>query len=398
MFPIIAPKFRMLLVLVVSLIATVSVYWPTLRISLLKNIVDIPNARKLQNHPVPVMGGIAVFFGIIVGLAFFKTLIPATKLFPVLGAMCIVLYIGTIDDIISISAWKRFLLEILVALLIIYGNRYAIINFQGMWGIDFMPRAIATPLTVITVVGLINAVNMIDGIDGLSSAFGIMACGCLGFVSYLSRDYSMGALGFATAGALIPFFMHNVFGNKSKMFLGDGGSMVLGVILSSLVISLLNGNDGLRMFTQARGYSIIAFCLAVMSIPIADTLRVMACRVAGGRSPFAPDKTHLHHYFIMAGFSHISITMIELFMNVLVIVAWVFAWKLGASLEWQLYWVIIVAAILAWGTAAIMNAAQKKNGALYSAVKRTGEFTHRRRGPLSETFRGLADRRFEKKN
>jgi UDP-N-acetylmuramyl pentapeptide phosphotransferase/UDP-N-acetylglucosamine-1-phosphate transferase len=367
------PKWRLLILVAVALASTWAIYGPTLRIALMKDIVDNPEARKLQKRPVPTLGGVVVFFGIAVGLMFFKTMFYQTALLPVLAAMVIMLYVGTMDDIIGIPPGRRLLIEIAVALLLIYGSRSTILNFQGLWGIRRLALGWSIPLTVLTIVGLINAINMIDGVDGLLSGFGILICGFYGLLCFLAHDYSNAALATVTIGALVTFFLHNVFGVKSKMFLGDGGSMLLGILVSWLVISILGGHFHIREYLDGRvDFNLIAFALAVVAIPVADTLRVMTVRIFEGRSPLKPDNNHLHHHFIRCGFSHLATTLSMLGMALLIIGAFLLSWVLGASAEWQLYTVIAVTALLDGGGAWLLGRLEKKGARVADRPEKSG--------------------------
>lgn len=391
MISIEAPKYRLMILAAVSFIASWLIFWPTVKVALKKKIVDNPEARKLQKIPIPVLGGVVVFFGVVVGLMFFKTMIYQTTLLPVLGAMVFMLYIGTIDDLVNIKPWKRLVLEMIVALLLVYGNRMCITQFQGLWGIGSLPVAVGVPLTVLMFVGVVNAVNMVDGIDGLLSGFGLLICGSLGLLCFLAHDYSNAALAAVTCGALVPFFLHNVFGKNTKMFLGDGGSMLLGTIICTLVIAILCGKFRLFEFQPWESMSLIAFALAVVSIPVADTLRVMFYRILHHRSPFQPDNNHLHHILLQLGLSHIAITLIELLLNVLVIAAMLLSWRLGASVAVQLYVVIAGAALLNLGTAAFLKSQNRRQTAFYSALCRIAAATRTDRSGLRLKLQKLID-------
>ena len=367
------PKWRLLILFAVALTVTWAIYGPTLKIALQKGIVDNPDARKLQKRPVPTLGGIVVFFGIAVGLMFFKTMFYQTALLPVLAAMVIMLYVGTMDDILGLPPGRRLLIEIAVALLLIYGSRSTILNFQGLWGIRRLALGWSIPLTVLTIVGLINAINMIDGVDGLLSGFGILICGFYGLLCFLAHDYSNAALATVTIGALVTFFLHNVFGVKSKMFLGDGGSMLLGILVSWLVISILGGHFHIREYLDGRvDFNLIAFTLAVVAIPVADTLRVMTVRIFEGSSPFKADNKHLHHHFLRCGFSHLRTTLVMLAMALVIIGAFLLVWALGASAEWQLYTVIAVTALLDGGGAWLLGRLEKTGARISDRSEKSG--------------------------
>lgn len=379
-FHIAPPKFRLLILFFIAFAATWLVFRPALRIAKSKNIVDNPNARKLQKTPIPVLGGCAVFFGIVFGMCFFKTMMNYTSLFPVLGSMTVMLYLGTMDDITDISPKVRFVLEVLIALLLVYGSKTAIVDFQGLWGIGGIPVWLAVALTVLMFVGVVNSINMVDGVDGLCSSFCILICAMFGLVFFLGHNYSFAALAAVCVGALCPFFLHNVFGWDSKMFLGDGGTMVMGTAIASMVLAFLNGNDGLIVFTSLD-FSKIAFCLAVLAIPVADTLRVMTVRIFRRQSPFHPDKNHLHHKFITIGFSHIATTAVELFLALVIIGAFAASYFLGAGVDVQLYTVIAAGIVCDYLLAIFLDrviegksplTAAVKNIAAHSSVQRKG--------------------------
>ena len=158
-----------LLPFVAALMAASWVFPKVLQISLNKNIVDNPDARKLQRVPIPVLGGMVVMSGILVALCVADLFVDCSSLYTVVLAMVIMLFVGTMDDILDIPSTTRFLLEILVALMIIYTFDYSLDNLHGLWGVEELSSWISIPLTVVTVVGIINAINLIDGVDGYSS-------------------------------------------------------------------------------------------------------------------------------------------------------------------------------------------------------------------------------------
>ena len=389
-------KYRLIALFLISFISTMIVFKPILRIAIKKDIVDNPDARKLQKRPIPVMGGIAVFFGIMVGLCFYKTMISYTALFPVVSAMTIMMYLGCMDDILSIKPMTRFGIEFLVAATLLFGLKYNICNFQGMWGIDIVPFPVGVALSILTFLGLVNAINMIDGVDGLSSAFCILIFGCFGIFCFLSRDYSFAVLSAVCIGALLPFFLHNVFGYTTKMFIGDGGTMMMGTAISAMVFVILREKNIIETLYPELDFSRIAFVIAVLSMPVADTLRVMFCRMAHKKSPFNPDKTHLHHLFVKAGFSYISITIMEIILNILVIGAFFLTWWLGGSLELQLYVTVAAAALLNWGLAGIMVVSAKRDDKLYRALEYLGAHSHVERRGIWLHIQKFIDNKFEK--
>ena len=207
------------------------------------------------------------------------------------------------------------------------------------------------PLSVFTFLGIVNAINMIDGIDGLCSAFCIMILGVFGIFCFFCSYYSFSVLSAVMIGALIPFFLHNVFGYTTKMFIGDAGTMMVGTAISAMIFVILKEDNAIVQRYPQIDFSRIAFCLATLAIPVADTLRVMFFRIIHHQSPFHPDKNHLHHIFIGAGFSYIWTAIIEISLNVLILAAFFLSWWLGASVAVQLYVVIGLTAFIDFGIA-----------------------------------------------
>jgi len=331
LFHITRPVFIMPILFAIAAAVSAVVYPSILKIAKEKNLVDNPNARKLHKEPVPVVGGLVVFFGIVVALCFFKTTVNYINLFSTLCAMMVMLYLGSIDDILDTKPWKKFLIEILVCILIIYGTRNLMSNFQGLFGISILKSQFAIPLTVFGMVGIINSINLIDGVDGLSSGMSIFIFGCLSLFLFLAHEFSGCALAVICSGALLPFFIHNVFGKESKMYIGDGGALMIGVAIAYLILQILKGR-GIPYtgnFPDFDRMSMISMCLAVVSVPVSDTLRVMTERLLRGVSPFYADKTHLHHCLLKRGWSHIRVSMTEIALDALVVAVWLASWLLG---------------------------------------------------------------------
>ena len=375
-------------------IALVSTWWifkKVLKIAVMKNIVDNPDARKIQKTPIPVLGGIAVFFGIIVSLTATGMFYETTSLFAIMGVMAIMLYVGTMDDILGLSPGMRLVIEILVVLLLVFCNDYSLNDFHGLWGIDRIPEWVAVPVTVFACVGIINAINLIDGVNGLSSGYCITACVIFAAVFIWADDKEAASLAVMSIGALIPFFCHNVFGKKSKMFIGDGGTLLMGTILSTFVIGALNMDSPLAE-KVAPDFGMIPFTLSVLAIPIFDTLRVMSMRIIRKKSPFSPDKTHLHHLLLDLEFSHIGITLTEIASNLLVVAAWFISYRVGASVDMQLYVVIILGMLVTFGFYKFVRIQIAKDSRTLHLMQKIGRATHVGRKGWFEMFREFLDR------
>jgi UDP-N-acetylmuramyl pentapeptide phosphotransferase/UDP-N-acetylglucosamine-1-phosphate transferase len=376
--------------LLVALCATWWIFRKILKIAIMKNIVDNPDHRKIQRAPVPVLGGIAVFFGVVVSITLTGVFYDATSLFAILGVMVIMLYIGVMDDILSLSPTIRFIIESVVILILIFSNHYSINNFHGLWGVNEISEWIAVPLTVIACVGIMNAINMVDGVNGLLSGYCIVACSLFAAAFIWADDRDAASLAIISIGALLPFFCHNVFGKKSKMFIGDGGALLMGTIISTFVIGALNTNSPLAEKVDPN-FGVIPFTLAVLSIPVFDTLRVMFSRICRGTSPFQPDKTHLHHLLFDIGFSHIGITLFEILGNLMVVLAWWISFRAGASISVQFYVVVILAIMVTFGFYELVRISEKRENKLYKWLIRFGRLTREIDAKYFERIKRLLD-------
>ena len=358
---------------IVAFAAVNWVYFKILKIAFDKNLVDNPDARKLQKSPVPVMGGMAVYFGLLMGVlsgAVIHAIVmdpSTTHLLSVMCAMSVMLYVGAMDDILGLTPLSRLVIEVLTMLGLIYASGMCLDTFRGMWGIYEFSWWLAVPLTVFAGVGIINAVNMIDGVNGLSSGLCMTCCLFYGIAFIKVGDTPNAVLAFTTIGALAPFFIHNVFGSKSRMFIGDAGTMVMGVLLTWFTISLVGCESAELYFYRAHNINAIALAVAILSVPIFDTLRVMGMRIAHKKSPFHPDKTHLHHIFVNIGVSHFITAMSEILIGIVIVGIWAICVLCGVGLNWQLYIVVIASICFVWGTYAILR---------YHANNHT-EFLHR---------------------
>lgn len=351
------PFWQIMLPALVALVTVRWFYFKILRIAKEKNLVDNPDARKLQKEPVPVMGGIAVFFGVVCAILVGGVLIDVTRLLPAILGMVVLLYFGALDDVMGLSQITRLVAESLVVLGMIFGSGMCADSLYGMWGIGTFSWWIGVPLTVFACVGIINAINMVDGVNGLSSGLCLTCAGLFGVVFIKRADIANAMMAFAMMASLIPFLLHNVFGKSSRMFIGDAGTMIMGALMSWFMICLLS-SDNIRLDSH---FNPIALALAVLSVPVFDTLRVMTQRILHGISPFRADKTHLHHAFIEVGMSHSITALSEILIDCIIVLIWYLSYRMGASLETQFYVVLAAAIIFVWGTYLLLWYGSKDN-------------------------------------
>ena len=285
-------------------------------ISLRKRLFDIPDFRKIHHRPISRLGGVT-FFPVImlvmctitlVGMYvkgftehFFSSHIVNEML--CLTAGLVLLYIiGVCDDLIGVRYGRKLLVQVLASAFLPFAGLY-VVDFYGLFGVDMVSPIIGIPFTVLLTVFVTNAINLIDGIDGLASGLCMIALLIFGTAFALNGVWMYSLLAFVCLGVLIPFFLYNVFGNAehgSKIFMGDTGSLTLGFILSLLAVKyiLLLSTD-----SSAVSGTPIVWVFSLLLVPCLDVCRVVLNRIQRKANPFKPDKTHIHHKFLMMGFT-----------------------------------------------------------------------------------------------
>ena len=366
---------QLLLTSFASLLCTFWIYPYVLRVAKSKNIVDNPDARKLQRTPVPVLGGLAVVFGILTGMMVYSLFDVTLDFYPMFSSIIIIFLIGMLDDTIALSPKTRFVVEIILVLYIIYLSGCQLNHFHGLWQLNVIPDYISIPLTVVASVGIINAINLIDGVDGYSSGYCIVSSGLFCAMFAHLGYYRMVAFSLIVCASLLPFFLCNVFGKRSKMFIGDAGTLSLGIIFSGFIMRLITFTPSSELAYDSN-LALIPFSFSVLCVPVFDTLRVMSSRMFKGKSPFNPDKTHLHHLFIELGFSHIGTTISILILNLFVVFCWYVSSQLGASSDVQLYVVFALGILLTFVLYPLVKRHIRNNTSFYRLLSRIGSSTH----------------------
>jgi UDP-N-acetylmuramyl pentapeptide phosphotransferase/UDP-N-acetylglucosamine-1-phosphate transferase len=283
-----------------------------------KFLVAEPGPRTSHKKSIPNLGGIAIFIGFILSfLLFLKTVYFPTFQFLLAGAL-ILFFVGFKDDIIHISPFKKFFGQLVAAWIVVSLGGLRLTNLHGFFGITEIPESFSYMISMITVIGITNCFNLMDGIDGLSAGLGILSSFAFGIWFYLVGDFDWVMLTAGLAGSLLTFSFFNVFGYTNKIFMGDTGSLTLGFMMSVIAIHFnqMNINPVIPYHINAAP----AVSIGILLIPIFDTLRVILFRLIHRKSPFDADKTHIHHYLLDLGLSHLNATLVLLGLNILFII------------------------------------------------------------------------------
>ncbi len=355
------------------------------------NIVDNPDARKLQKEPIPVLGGAAVAIGIFIPLIIAAVVFHVPMLIIELVIMVMLLFIGITDDIYGLPAWFRFMVELIFMWFFVWNTQLLLNDFQGLWNMKDLSMYVSLPLSLIAGVGIINAINLIDGVDGYSSGYGIFANLLFAVIFFMVGDTTRGLFSAICVASLLPFLLHNVFGKKSKMFIGDGGSLLIGFIMVCNVFALFSTYSHSGQVLCGHGVGVVAMALAILCIPVFDTLRVMFNRMLHGISPFTPDKTHLHHLYIDMHFSHVGTSMSIIGTNILIVLIWWLSYKCGASINLQFYIVVALGILTTFVYYPVMRICQKRNNKFWQFMLRLGQKTHYEEKGIWLTLQQIVD-------
>jgi UDP-N-acetylmuramyl pentapeptide phosphotransferase/UDP-N-acetylglucosamine-1-phosphate transferase len=288
-----------MLCFVTAFVIAMLVVPPLIKIIVRFKLYDHPDLRKEHNMPIPTMGGIAVCVGMVVAcllwFKFSKDFFNISFFFSIIALFAV----GIMDDLSDLRARNKLVIQFALASLIAFSG-VRITNLNGIFGVYELPLTAQYSLTILAIAGTTNAFNLIDGIDGLAGGLGFMSLVILGLFLTLSGDMNIALVAFAMAGGLLGFLYYNF--NPARIFMGDTGSLVLGFVTAVLTVRLIQLNTGSIGFMLLRHAPV--FGLSLVFIPVFDTLRVFSTRIWRGRSPFDPDKTHIHHLLTNNGWSH----------------------------------------------------------------------------------------------
>lgn len=258
-------------------------------------LVDQPGGRKTHQGPVPLVGGLAMFGGLIFSL--WPSPMLSLQIFYFMAASAFVVFSGLLDDYRGLSAIQKFTLQILAALLMVACN----VVLQDLGNLlSFGPVALGVwcvPFTVFAAVGMMNAMNMIDGMDGLAGGLALIAFVCLALIAAVGGQLLDSWLLHCLVAAVLAFLCFNLRwpgARPARVFMGDAGSLLLGFLLSWFTIDLSQG--GGRAMTPVTA-------LWILAIPLLDTVSLMLRRIFAGKSPFRGDREHLHHMLLNLGLS-----------------------------------------------------------------------------------------------
>lgn len=298
-----------------------------IKVAVLKRLIDAPTEeRKIHKRSIPTIGGIIIFAGTLFAYALWfdiENIIHYDKIFQsvkefklIIATSLILFFVGVKDDIIGTAPVKKLFAHILVALILVLMGDIRITSMHGIFGILDIPYWGSVFLSIFTYVVVVNSFNLIDGVDGLAAGVGFLSCCAFGVWFVSANEYPYASLSFALAGALLGFLIFNF--SPAKIFMGDSGSLVIGMFVCVLAIKLIEYPiQELDSFWVHISKPV--FAVAALIYPLLDTLRVFIIRAVKGQSPFQADRNHLHHKLIDCKYSHTKTVIIIYLFTILTI-------------------------------------------------------------------------------
>lgn len=282
---------------------------PTIiKISKRKNLMDEPGVRSSHLRKIPNLGGIAMFYSIGICTSIFAYEIFDLYKF-LFASLIILLYVGIMDDIVVMRAYKKLVAQIVVSAFIVIGSDVRIRNLFGIFGVYEIHYLVSVIFTIITFIILINAFNLIDGIDGLAGGYSLI-CSALFGISYYrlgEYNYPLVILSVVLIGSVLAFLYYNLSNLRAtKIFMGDTGSMLLGFLLAFTCICFIDIFIDKNIVSVPRYHleSAPVVAVAILILPIVDTLNVIIVRLWNKKSPFEADKNHIHHKLLQLDLTH----------------------------------------------------------------------------------------------
>ncbi len=283
-----------------------------------KRLFDEPNNRSSHTISTPSLGGIGIFAGTIFSIVLWTPFNDFSNLQYILCAFLIIFLIGAKDDIAPLAPNKKIIGQVLAAAILVFKSDIRLDGFYGLfglhnewWGIVYIA------ISLFTILVIVNGFNLIDGINGLAGSISALIAITLGSWFFLVDRIEFSIVAFATAGAVIAFLKYNY--TPAKIFMGDTGSLLIGLVSAILAIKFIDLNYELDNANPYKFQAVPAVAMGIMVLPLFDTLRVFLTRILRGHSPFRPDRRHIHHLLIDVGLTHMQATFVLVIVNLLFI-------------------------------------------------------------------------------
>lgn len=284
-----------------------------IKVAVIKNLFDEPGERKSHKSSIPTLGGLAIFAGVVFSFTFWSAEFNFQSTQYIIAALIVMFFIGIKDDIIELPASKKFYGQLVAAIIIVLFANIRLTSLYGIFGIYQLPYWFSLLFSLFTILVIINAFNLIDGVDGLAAGIGAIAAFTYGLWFYNYNEIALCILSFALFSSLLAFLVYNF--SPANIFMGDTGSLIVGLILSVLTINFIELSYDTTPFSFPFKSS-PALAIAILILPLFDTMRVFIIRLVSKRSPFVADRNHIHHQLLDLGLNHREVSLTLYLVNI----------------------------------------------------------------------------------
>ncbi|MEM9545687.1 MAG: MraY family glycosyltransferase [Bacteroidota bacterium] len=332
--------FDIVLAFITSFTLTYLAIPSIIHVAIKKNLMDEPGERRSHSQSTPSLGGIGIFAGTLFSIILWTPFEIFGDLQYILCSFIIIFLIGAKDDIDPMSPSKKFLGELFAAAILVFKANVKLTSLYGIFGIQQIPEYAGAILSIFVIIVIINSFNLVDGINGLSAGLGTVISIVFGLWFLKTQYMELAIVAFALSGSLIAFLKYNI--TPAKIFMGDTGSLLVGLVCSILTIQFIELHSEIPDKTFAFKAA-PSMAIAILILPLFDTLRVFTIRIINKKSPFHPDRNHIHHMMIDAGFSHTSASGVLIVVNLLFMLIAYYLQSLG---NLSLLIIILILAIM----------------------------------------------------
>ena len=311
-----------------------------------KRLMDDPNKRSSHSTKTPTLGGIAFFYTLVFALFFIEERGSFNEAIYIIPGLTVLFIVGMKDDLVVLSPGAKLVAQVVAIAFILVNESFTIDSLNGFLNINEIPYYLYLVIGGFMMLTIINSYNLIDGIDGLASVVGIVIMIIYTTIFYMTAEYFFALISITLNAILMAFFGFNISANK-KIFMGDTGSLIVGFVISLLTLKFLA--------LKPESYTELPFLLenapiiaiSILIVPLFDTARVFAIRIANKKAPFSPDRNHVHHVLIdFWGLSHKQASFIIGCFNLIFVVLFVILGSTARNLGMV---VVLVAVILLLG-------------------------------------------------
>lgn len=328
-----------------------------IKVSRAKAFLDIPDRRKIHLMDTPSLGGIAIFIGLFTALVLYTPLSDIIAQKYMLSGVFLIFVLGVSDDLTSINAFDKLVVQTFAAFIVVNLGHISLTGFYGILGFETINPILAQAISIFIIVALTNSFNLIDGIDGLAGGIGLIILTMFGWLFLINNELAFAAICLSMAGALIAFLFFNWA--PAKIFMGDTGSMLTGFMVSTLAIHFINIGHTLPEFNSWISLKpSVGIAVTALILPIYDTIRIFIIRLKQGKSPFDPDRNHIHHGLLRLGFNHANAALILIGINSMLIL---FAMGISPYVTNNSLLVIVFSAAIGFGLFLDLKLKMKKN-------------------------------------